>query len=59
VSKDSRRNEETAERSAEDRREVLGEMVTQQSVEISKLETAEAENEDSEKRCGEGNVGLL
>ncbi|KFR14031.1 DNA annealing helicase and endonuclease ZRANB3, partial [Opisthocomus hoazin] len=59
VSKDSRRNEETAERSAEDRREVLGEMVTQQSVEISKLETAEAENEDSEKRCGEGDVDKL
>ncbi|XP_074767550.1 DNA annealing helicase and endonuclease ZRANB3 isoform X2 [Athene noctua] len=56
VSKDSRRNEESAGCNAEDRREDLGEMVTQQFVEINEHETVETENEESEKRCGEGDV---
>ncbi|XP_074684688.1 DNA annealing helicase and endonuclease ZRANB3 isoform X4 [Strix aluco] len=56
VSKDSRRNEESAVCKAEDRREDLGEMVTQQFVEINEQETVEIENEESEKRCGEGDV---
>lgn len=60
VSEDSRRNEERAECSAEDRREeTVGETVTQQSVEISEHETIEIENEESEKKCGDGKVGLL
>lgn len=59
VSKDSRRNEERAECSAEHRREDLEEMVTQQSVEISEQETIEIENEESEKKRGEGKVGRL
>ncbi|XP_050756332.1 DNA annealing helicase and endonuclease ZRANB3 [Gymnogyps californianus] len=52
VSKDSRRNEERAECNAEDS-EDFGEMVTQQSVEISEQETVKIENEESEKKCGE------
>uniref|UniRef100_A0A672VAP5 Zinc finger RANBP2-type containing 3 n=1 Tax=Strigops habroptila TaxID=2489341 RepID=A0A672VAP5_STRHB len=56
VPEDSRRNEERAECSAEDRREDLGEMVTQQSVEISEHETVEIENEENEKKCGDGEV---
>ncbi|KAM9550386.1 DNA annealing helicase and endonuclease ZRANB3 isoform 3-T3 [Guaruba guarouba] len=56
MSEDSRRNEGRAECSAKDRREDLGEMVTQQSVEISEHETVEIENEDSEKKCGDGEV---
>ncbi|KAM6307294.1 DNA annealing helicase and endonuclease ZRANB3 [Aegotheles albertisi] len=54
VSKDSRRKEERAVCNAEDRREDSGEMVTQQSNEISKQETVEIENKESEKKCGEG-----
>ncbi|KFP86529.1 DNA annealing helicase and endonuclease ZRANB3, partial [Acanthisitta chloris] len=53
VSKDSRRNGERAECSAEDRREDLREVVTQQSVEISKQETIGIEKEESEQKCGE------
>ncbi|NXX86159.1 ZRAB3 endonuclease, partial [Urocolius indicus] len=53
LSEDSGRNEEKAECNAGDRREDLGEMVTQQSVEISKQETVKIENEESEKKCGE------
>ncbi|NXU29498.1 ZRAB3 endonuclease, partial [Thalassarche chlororhynchos] len=53
VSKDSRRNEESAVCNAEDRREDFGETVTQQVVEISEQETVEIENEESEKKCGE------
>ncbi|XP_069636913.1 DNA annealing helicase and endonuclease ZRANB3 isoform X4 [Haliaeetus albicilla] len=56
VSKDSGRNEERAEYSAEDRREDFAELVTQQSVEISEQETVEIENEESEKKHGEGDV---
>ncbi|XP_009894153.1 PREDICTED: LOW QUALITY PROTEIN: DNA annealing helicase and endonuclease ZRANB3 [Charadrius vociferus] len=56
VSKDSRRNEERVECSAERRREGLEEVVTQQSVEISQQETIEIENEESEKKDGEGDV---
>ncbi|KAM9012045.1 DNA annealing helicase and endonuclease ZRANB3 isoform 2-T5 [Ara ararauna] len=56
MSEDSRRNEGRAECGAKDRREDLGEMVTQQSVEISEHETVEIENEDSEKKCGDGEV---
>ncbi|XP_054033054.1 DNA annealing helicase and endonuclease ZRANB3 [Dryobates pubescens] len=48
--KNSRRNEKSTVCSAEDRRDV-GEMVTQQFVEISKQETVEIENEESEKKC--------
>ncbi|NXF43916.1 ZRAB3 endonuclease, partial [Oceanites oceanicus] len=54
VSKDSRRNEERAACNAEDRREDFGETVTQQLVQISEQETIEIENEESEKKCGEG-----
>lgn len=50
VSEDFRRTEGKAVCNAEDRREDVGETVTQQSVAI--------ENEDSEKKCGEGKVGL-
>ncbi|NXD76962.1 ZRAB3 endonuclease, partial [Halcyon senegalensis] len=53
VSKDSRRNEERAECSAEDRREDVGEMVTQQFLEIGEQGTLEIENEESEKIRGE------
>ncbi|NWS52837.1 ZRAB3 endonuclease, partial [Chunga burmeisteri] len=53
VSQDSRRNEERADRNAEDRREDFGEMVTQQSVEAGEQETVEIESEESEKKCGE------
>ncbi|KAM9284579.1 DNA annealing helicase and endonuclease ZRANB3 [Cariama cristata] len=56
VSQDSRRNEERAERNAEDRREDFGEMVTQQSVEADEQETVEIESEESEKKCGEGEL---
>ncbi|XP_009702694.1 PREDICTED: DNA annealing helicase and endonuclease ZRANB3 [Cariama cristata] len=56
VSQDSRRNEERAERNAEDRREDFGEMVTQQSVEAGEQETVEIESEESEKKCGEGEL---
>uniref|UniRef100_A0A8B9GJY3 ZRAB3 endonuclease n=1 Tax=Amazona collaria TaxID=241587 RepID=A0A8B9GJY3_9PSIT len=42
--------------SSNDRREDLGEMVTQESVEISEHETVEIENEDSEKKCRDGEV---
>ncbi|XP_076199213.1 DNA annealing helicase and endonuclease ZRANB3 isoform X3 [Aptenodytes patagonicus] len=56
VSKDSRRNEESAVCNAEDKREDFGEKVTQQFVEISEQETVEIENEESEKKCGEGDV---
>lgn len=59
LSKDSRRNEEGAVCSAEDRKEDWGEPVTQQFVEISKEETVEMESEKSEKKHGEGKVGLL
>ncbi|KAF1397065.1 DNA annealing helicase and endonuclease ZRANB3, partial [Spheniscus mendiculus] len=52
VSKDSRRNEESAVCNAEYRREDFGETVTQQFVEISEQETVEIENEESEKKCG-------
>ncbi|NXH15840.1 ZRAB3 endonuclease, partial [Bucco capensis] len=52
VSEDSRRNEESAVCNAEDRKD-LGEMVTQQFVEIDRKETVEMENEGSEKKCGE------
>ncbi|KFW07403.1 DNA annealing helicase and endonuclease ZRANB3, partial [Eurypyga helias] len=58
VSKDSRRNEDRAECNTEDRREDFGETVTQQSVEISKRESVEIENEGRrEKQCGEGDEG--
>ncbi|NXQ91361.1 ZRAB3 endonuclease, partial [Nyctibius grandis] len=56
VSKDSRRNEERAVCNAEDIGEDFGETVTQQSVEIGEQETVEIENEESEKKCGEGEV---
>ncbi|XP_049689377.1 DNA annealing helicase and endonuclease ZRANB3 isoform X3 [Accipiter gentilis] len=56
VSKDSGRNEERAECNAEDRREDFAELVTQQSVEISEQKTVEIENEESEKKHGEGDV---
>ncbi|KAM6131575.1 DNA annealing helicase and endonuclease ZRANB3 [Phoenicopterus ruber ruber] len=56
VSKDSRRNEERAVCNAEDRREDFGETVTQQSAEIGEQESVEIENEESEKKCGEGDV---
>ncbi|XP_010176013.1 DNA annealing helicase and endonuclease ZRANB3, partial [Antrostomus carolinensis] len=56
VSKDFRRTEEKAVCNAEDGREDFGETVTQQSVEISKQQTVEIENEESEKKCGEGDV---
>lgn len=59
MSKDSRRNEEGAVCSAGDRKEDLGDPVTQQFVEIGKEETVEIENENSEKQRGEGKVGLL
>ncbi|NXY84303.1 ZRAB3 endonuclease, partial [Alcedo cyanopectus] len=51
--KDSRRNEERAESNAEERREDVGEMGTQQLVEISEQGTLETENEESEKMHGE------
>ncbi|NXV99099.1 ZRAB3 endonuclease, partial [Fregetta grallaria] len=53
VSKDSRRNEESAVCNAEDKREDFGETVTQQLAQISEQETIEIENEESEKKCGE------
>ncbi|NWQ98802.1 ZRAB3 endonuclease, partial [Burhinus bistriatus] len=53
LSKDSRRNEERAECSADHRREDLEEVVPQQSVEISQQETIKMEKEDSEKKHGE------
>ncbi|XP_061861162.1 DNA annealing helicase and endonuclease ZRANB3 isoform X2 [Colius striatus] len=56
VSEDSGRSEEKAECNAEDRREDLGEMVTQQYVTLSKQESVEIENEESEKKCGEGDI---
>ncbi|KFW89508.1 DNA annealing helicase and endonuclease ZRANB3, partial [Phalacrocorax carbo] len=56
VSEDSRRNEESTVCNAEDRRDSFGEMVTQQFVESSKEETVEIESEESEKKCGEGDV---
>ncbi|NXJ02358.1 ZRAB3 endonuclease, partial [Psophia crepitans] len=56
ASKDSSRNEERADCSAEDRREDFGEEVAQQSVEISEEETVEIEDEESEKKYGEGDV---
>ncbi|XP_051478778.1 DNA annealing helicase and endonuclease ZRANB3 isoform X2 [Apus apus] len=54
VSKESRR-EERAVSSVEDEREDFGEMVTQQSDEVSKQEAVEVENEGSERKC-EGQV---
>ncbi|NXE07000.1 ZRAB3 endonuclease, partial [Lophotis ruficrista] len=54
VSKDSRRNEESAVCNTEDGREDLGETVTQQFVEIREQGTVEIENEESEKQSGEG-----
>ncbi|NXH77342.1 ZRAB3 endonuclease, partial [Hydrobates tethys] len=56
MSEDSRRNEGSTVCNAEDRREDFGETVTQQLVEISEQETVEIENEESEKKCGEGDV---
>ncbi|XP_030310503.1 DNA annealing helicase and endonuclease ZRANB3 [Calypte anna] len=59
VSKDSRRNEERAACSAKDRREDFGAMVSQHSDEISKEETVETENKESEKKCGGGDVDMF
>ncbi|NXI56037.1 ZRAB3 endonuclease, partial [Chloroceryle aenea] len=56
VSKDSRRNEERAECSAEERREGVGEMVTRQFAETREQGTLEIENGESEKMRGEGDV---
>ncbi|KAM6129536.1 DNA annealing helicase and endonuclease ZRANB3 [Pterocles gutturalis] len=56
VSEDSRRNEESTACSNENGREDFGETVTQQFVEIREQETAETENEKSEKKCREGDV---
>ncbi|KFQ71424.1 DNA annealing helicase and endonuclease ZRANB3, partial [Phaethon lepturus] len=56
VSEESRRHEERAVCNAEARREDFGETVTRQSVEIGKQDTVEIENEESEKKCGEGDV---
>ncbi|NXJ97182.1 ZRAB3 endonuclease, partial [Corythaixoides concolor] len=53
VSKDTRRDEESTVCNAENRREDFGAMETQQSVEISKQETVEIENKESEKKRGE------
>ncbi|KFP92233.1 DNA annealing helicase and endonuclease ZRANB3, partial [Apaloderma vittatum] len=53
VSKDCGRYEESTACNAGDRREDLREVVTQQSVKISKWQTVEIENEESEKKCGE------
>ncbi|NXI72862.1 ZRAB3 endonuclease, partial [Anseranas semipalmata] len=53
MSKDSRRNEQRAAWDAEDKREDLGETVTQQSVEISEREAVKIESEEGEKECGE------
>ncbi|NXN17791.1 ZRAB3 endonuclease, partial [Indicator maculatus] len=50
MSENSRRNEESTVCSAEDGRDV-GEIVTQQFVDINKQETVEIENEESEKKC--------
>ncbi|XP_008943639.1 PREDICTED: DNA annealing helicase and endonuclease ZRANB3 [Merops nubicus] len=51
VSKDSRRNEERAECSAEDGREAVGETVTQNFVKIHNRGTSEIENEESDEAC--------
>ncbi|XP_075613328.1 DNA annealing helicase and endonuclease ZRANB3 isoform X4 [Balearica regulorum gibbericeps] len=59
VSKDSRRNKERADCNTEDRREDFGGMVTQQSVETSEQESVQIENEESEKKHGEGDVDKL
>ncbi|KFQ27087.1 DNA annealing helicase and endonuclease ZRANB3, partial [Mesitornis unicolor] len=53
VSKDSRRNEESAVCNAEDKRADFGDTVTQQFAESSEQETVEIENEE---KCGEGDV---
>ncbi|NXW61668.1 ZRAB3 endonuclease, partial [Eurystomus gularis] len=53
MSKGSRRNEEIAECSPEDRREDLRGTETQQFVEISEQGTLEMETEESEKKHGE------
>ncbi|KAM6269376.1 DNA annealing helicase and endonuclease ZRANB3 isoform 2-T2 [Porphyrio hochstetteri] len=54
VLKNSRRNEERADYSAEDGREDFGERVTQQSAEITEQETVGIQNEGSETKCREG-----
>ncbi|NXP71727.1 ZRAB3 endonuclease, partial [Ramphastos sulfuratus] len=51
LSEESRRNEESTMCSAEDRRKDVGEIVTQEFVEISEQETVEIENDESEKKC--------
>ncbi|XP_053926733.1 DNA annealing helicase and endonuclease ZRANB3 isoform X1 [Cuculus canorus] len=54
VSGDSRRNEERAACSAEERREEMG--GTQRSVDISEQENVGIENEEGEKKRGEGDA---
>lgn len=59
MSEDSGRNEQRTAWNAEDKGEDLGEIVTQRPVEISEQEAVKIESEESEKKCGEGKVGLL